>query len=188
MITKMKKHAQASFKTRPKRKLPEDLIAPEAMAQWTIQSSYMAHKTASPQVRAVAHRADQPDLVLSGGQDGQVLLYSVENSKVQRNFTGHKKPINALLYHPSREVVVSASDDKTVRMWIDRSLLFPRSFVDERPTVFKQHSGEVKGLSLQPCGDYFVSCATDNTWSFYDIASARVVQSFDAGLAGKGGR
>ena len=57
-----------------------------------------------------------------------------------------------------------------------------KSLIGERPTVFKQHTGEVKGLSLQPCGDYFVSCAKDNTWSFYDISSARVLQTFNAGL------
>lgn len=182
MVTKMKKHAQASFKTRPKRKLPEDLCTPEDMSKWEVKASYTAHKTASPLVKAVAYRADQPDLVLSGGSDGQVLLYNVEEHKVQRNFTGHKKAVNSLIYHPTRDVVISGSDDKTVRMWVDSMFSYEFSCIDERPTVFKHHTGEVKGLSLQPCGDYFVSCATDNTWSFYDIASTRVIQSFDAGL------
>ena len=66
MVTKMAKKAKESFKTRPKRKIPEDLCTPEVMQQWKVASSYTAHKTASPVVNAIAQRAEQPDLVLSG--------------------------------------------------------------------------------------------------------------------------
>ena len=119
MVTKMAKKAKESFKTRPKRKIPEDLCTPEVMQQWKVANSYTAHKTASPAVNAIAQRAEQPDLVLSGGADGQVLLYNVAERKVQRNYTGHKKAVNSVILHPTREVVVSCSDDKTVRMWVD---------------------------------------------------------------------
>lgn len=121
MMTKMEKKAKESFKTRPKRKIPDDLCTPEAMKEWKVVDSYTAHKTASPVVNCLAQRAEQPDLVLSGGQDGQVLLYSVSDHKVQRNFTGHKKAVNAVVLHPARDVVISASDDKTVRLWVDGS-------------------------------------------------------------------
>lgn len=119
MMTKMKNHAKASFKTRPKRVIPEDLSTVEEIGKWEVKDSYSAHKTAAPIVKVVTHRMDQPGRVLSGGSDGQVLLYDLEEHKVHRNFTGHKKCVNSLIYHPTREVVVSASDDKTVRMWVD---------------------------------------------------------------------
>ena len=100
----------------------EDKISDEIMAkkEWKVVASYTAHKTASPAVKCVAQRAEQPDLVLSGGEDGQVLLYSVTERKVRRNFTGHKKAVNSVVLHPTREVVISGSDDKTVRLWVDR--------------------------------------------------------------------
>lgn len=120
MMAKMEKKAKESFKTRPKRKIPDDLCTPEAMKEWKVVASYTAHKTASPAVKCVAQRAEQPDLVLSGGEDGQVLLYSVTERKVRRNFTGHKKAVNSVVLHPTREVVISGSDDKTVRLWVDR--------------------------------------------------------------------
>ena len=116
---KMKKHGKASYKTRSKRVVSESVCSPEEMGKWAIQSSYKAHKTSGPVVNAVCHRESQPERILSGGSDGQVLLYNVNESKVERNYTGHKKAVNALIYHPSRDVVVSASDDKTVRMWVD---------------------------------------------------------------------
>ena len=130
----MTKCAKESFKTRPKRTLPADLCTEESMATWTPQLSYTAHKTAHPVVNAIAHRSSQPNLVFTAGADNQVavfdgdnaqvLLYDIAENKIARRFTGHTKSVNALLLHPSRDVVVTASDDKTIRMWIDRSRLF----------------------------------------------------------------
>ena len=90
------------------------------MKEWKEVQSYTAHKTTHPTVHALAQHVSHPDQVLSGGADGQVLLYDVAESKITRRFTGHTKSVNALLWHPERELVISASDDKTVRMWIDR--------------------------------------------------------------------
>lgn len=107
------------------------------MATWSPQLSYTAHKTAHPIVNAIAHRGSQPNLVLSAGSDNQVgvdcspypqvLLYDVSENKIARRFTGHTKSVNALLLHPTRDVVVTASDDKTIRMWVDRSCSLTRS-------------------------------------------------------------
>ena len=121
MLAKMTKKAKESFKTRPKRSMPADLCSEESMKEWKNQQSYTAHKTAHPVVNVLAQRASQPDQVLSGGADGQILLYDVSASKIARRFTGHTKSVNALIMHPERDIVVSASDDKTIRMWIDRS-------------------------------------------------------------------
>ena len=48
--------------------------------------------------------------------------------------------------------------------------------------MFKHHTAEVTGVTLQPCGEFFCSCSHDSTWCFYDIPSARVVQTVACGL------
>ena len=100
------------------RRIPEGQMFCEACAgvvdEPLQESAYMNKHIVLP-----AQRAEQPELVLSGGADGQVLLYNVAERKVQRNYTGHKKAVNSVILHPTREVVVSCSDDKTVRMWVD---------------------------------------------------------------------
>lgn len=119
MIGKMTKFAKASFKARPKRQIPDDLCTEETMAKWTAQASYTSHKTATPVVNVIAQRPSQPDRILSGGADGQVLLYDLEAKKIARRFTGFTAGVNALILHPEREVVVAAGNDKTVRLWVN---------------------------------------------------------------------
>lgn len=119
MLAKMTKKAKESFKTRPKRSIPADLCTEDVMKDWKEVQSYSAHKTTQPTVKVVAQHVSHPNQVLSGGADGQVLLYDVAESKITRRFTGHTKSVNALLWHPDRELVISASDDRSVRLWID---------------------------------------------------------------------
>lgn len=121
MLSKMTRHAKESFKTRPKRVIPADLATAEAIGGWKLQSTYSAHQTAHPRVNALRISARSPDLVLSGGEDGQVLLFDAAQQRVERRFEGHSKPVSAVLLAEAgagaARVVVSASLDRTVRVW-----------------------------------------------------------------------
>lgn len=119
MVSKMTRRAKENFKTRPKRQIPEDLASTEDLARWSLRSTYSAHKTAHPRVNALRISAVSDDLILSGGEDHQVLLYNVAAQKIEQNFAGHSKPISGLLLleNASSRVVVSASLDRTVRIW-----------------------------------------------------------------------
>ena len=119
MLSKMTRRAKESFKTRPTRVIPADLATAESISQWSLQSTYSAHKTAHPRVNALRISAVSPDLILSGGDDGQVLLYDASNQRVERRFEGHAKPVSSalLVEAGSARVVVSGSLDRTVRVW-----------------------------------------------------------------------
>lgn len=117
-MSKMTRRAKENFKTRPKRQIPEDLASAEDLARWSLQSTYSAHKTSHPRVNALRISAVSDDLVLSGGEDHQVLLYNVAAQKIEQSFTGHSKPISGLLLlENASRVVVSSSLDRTVRIW-----------------------------------------------------------------------
>ena len=188
MLSKMTRHAKESFKTRPKRVIPADLASSADISRWSQQSTYEAHKTTHPRVNSLRVSGQNPNWVLSGGEDHQVLLYDVSSQRVERRFEGHSKPVRSVLLVESgnSRAVVSGSEDRTVRVWQDGGLGGSDRRVEERPTILRVHSGEVTGLALQPTGAFFVSCGRDGVWAFYDLAAGRLVQT--VGTAGGAGR
>jgi len=39
--------------------------------------------------------------------------------------------------------------------------------------TFKDHSGEVTGVSVHATGDYIVTASADKTWSLYDLTNGK---------------
>jgi len=64
----------------------------------------------------VAIAEDNSKFVSCGG-DKQFFLWDVTTAQVIRKFVGHDRKVNAVCYGPNEEVVLSASHDKTVRIW-----------------------------------------------------------------------
>lgn len=60
--------------------------------------------------------------IVTGGDDGRAYLWCLSTGKLLRKFgrmwgPGHRKRVNAVAVPPGQSTVVSASDDKTVRVW-----------------------------------------------------------------------
>lgn len=53
----------------------------------------------------------------SCGGDKHFFLWDVSTGQVIRKFVGHDRKVNSLAYGPNEEVLISASHDKTVRVW-----------------------------------------------------------------------
>lgn len=66
-------------------------------------------------------------------------------------------------------MVISASADKTIRLW---------SIYSERKQVkLEFHKESVTGVSMHPLGDYLLSCSEDKQWVFSDMKTGTVLQS-----------
>ena len=56
--------------------------------------------------------------LVSGGEDGTVMLWSVEDGTPGPVLTGHSGPVTAVDISPDDRLIASGSEDGTVRLWI----------------------------------------------------------------------
>lgn len=72
-------------------------------------------------------------------------------------------------------VVISGSDDKTVRIWGEDD-----AGKWKAKGSITGHKGEITGLGLHPSGKFVAAGSTDSTWSLYDIGEAKSVATYSA--------
>lgn len=163
VVGKMIATSEELSQQRKQRTLPADLKSPEAMTSISHKSTYPIH---TAPIRSIASSPAVSSLVLTGSDDGTANLFSKD--KVIATLRTGTKPVNSVLFHSSYDLAFTGSDDSTIKFW---SLSNPSNAI----RTLNIHTGEVTGLSLQPSGDYLVSCSSDKSWAFSDINTGVVL-------------
>jgi pre-mRNA-processing factor 19 len=182
IVQRMQEIAKTLSKTRKKREFPG--LAPVAdVKKFTCVGSHPIHQSTAPGILCLdVHKTDNSRIV-TGGVDTQVILFDAENEKLAQKLQGHSKKVNAVAFHPTKDVVLSASADCTVRVWDctgDNNWKAPYTCAH----VIRKHKGEVTDLSLHPLGDYFLTSSLDNSWALHELMTGRCVRhvkDLDAG-------
>jgi pre-mRNA-processing factor 19 len=150
---------------RKKRQIPATLASADAIERYTQLSSHPLHKTAKPGILASDINPDK-DWILTGGADGQVVVFDRPAGQIRATLTGHSKKVNAVKFVPKSDILLSASSDKTVRLWKGSD-----EGAYECLHVLRDHAADVRAITLHATNHYFVTASTDKTWGFYDLAS-----------------
>eukprot|EP00891_Asterochloris_glomerata_P000503 jgi/Astpho2/503/e_gw1.00011.36.1_t len=85
----------------------------------------------------------------------------VKSANLQKTFKGHTMSVSNLALHPTKPIVVTASDDRSWKMWH-----LPRG---DLIMAGEGHKDWVAGISFHPKGTHLASGAGDSTvklWSF----------------------
>eukprot|EP00744_Colponema_vietnamica_P007814 GILI01011195.1.p1 GENE.GILI01011195.1~~GILI01011195.1.p1 ORF type:complete len:515 (-),score=148.05 GILI01011195.1:117-1661(-) len=169
---------------RKKRPMPADLASSEDIAAMAEVSSNPVHKASKPGITCVdvnvvdaanglggAAENNGDNLILSGGNDGDVVLFNRGTGKVLHKMEGHGKRVTDVLFHNARlDTCFSASADSTVRVWRADSPADSVSF--SCAATFKEHKDEVTGVAIHPSGDLLLTASLDGSWAFLDLTSA----------------
>lgn len=154
----------ALSKGRRKRAVPESLATVEQLAAFTLLSSAPLHKTTQGGICSIDINPGHDHIVATGGADATIQLYDQKQQRVLGGLEGHSKRINTVQYLSST-VLLSASADKTARVWSGQEGEY------NCKAVLRDHSADVVGITAHPSWRYFVTASQDGSWCFYDLES-----------------
>jgi WD40 repeat protein len=86
-----------------------------------------------------------------------------------RNLAGHYFGVEAVAIAPDGKRAISASADKTLKIWDTDTGIEQRTLTG--------HTGEVRGVAIAPDGLTAISASEDNTLKIWDIETGRELQT-----------
>ncbi|XP_041029811.1 pre-mRNA-processing factor 19, partial [Carcharodon carcharias] len=179
IIQKLQDKATVLTTERKKRgkTVPEELVRGEDLSKYRQVASHVGlHSASVPGILALDLCPSDTAKVLTGGADKNVVVFDKNSEQILATLKGHGKKVTSVVFHPSENIVFSASPDTTIRIWS----VSATSCVQ----VVRAHEGAVTGLSLHATGDYLLSASDDQYWAFSDIRTGRVLTKVTDEAAG----
>lgn len=173
MIQRMTDISKSLSRTRKHRHFPS--LAPIAdVKRFTCTGAHSAHQSTAPGILCLdVHKTDD-DRILTGGVDNQVILFNRTKEKTVQKLLGHTKKVGCVLFHPTKEVVLSTSQDATCRVWVCNGSDWEGQYSCAH--VVRRHKAEVTEVSIQPLGDYFCTSSRDKSWALHDLGNGRCIR------------
>ncbi|GAA99166.1 hypothetical protein E5Q_05858, partial [Mixia osmundae IAM 14324] len=161
--------------TRKKRKPAADWATPTDVKAFAPKEVIPSMHSAKPAGITALDIARDSNLVLTGGNDKHAQIYDRKAGKILATLKGHTKKVTAALFVDSDasldlpKHVITASADKSIRIWSapDAGSKSKASYVVQ--ATLTDHTSDVTGLAIHPCGSLFASASLDGTWILYDL-------------------
>jgi WD40 repeat protein/serine/threonine protein kinase len=104
---------------------------------------------------AVRRAVFSPDgkLLVSGGDDGKVIVWDFARRERIATFADHTDVVNAVAFSPDGKWIASGSYDQTVIVWNAARL--------EKEVALNEHRGRIGALGFSPDGRLLASASTD---------------------------
>ncbi|TMW58849.1 hypothetical protein Poli38472_006994 [Pythium oligandrum] len=143
------------------------------LSTWTVKSSHTIHDSDKPGILSLAIDAKQQDRIATGGVDKHVKVFNTTTQQLSATLSGHSKKVNDVEFHPSADLLVSASQDKTVKVW---SATEGGNYAAVH--TLGGHDDAVTSVSIHATGDYVISASTDASWGFHDIRTGKLLAHY----------
>lgn len=99
--------------------------------------------------------------------DKTAIVFDRDTQAQVATLSGHTKRVTDACFHPTRELLLTASVDKTARVWQAQEEEAGGGY--NVAHVLDDHDGEVVGATVHATGDFMATASKDKSWAFYDI-------------------
>lgn len=90
--------------------------------------------------------------------------------------SGHRSPVTRVIFHPVFSVMVSASEDATIKVWDYETGDFERTL--------KGHTDSVQDISFDHSGKLLASCSADMTIKLWDFQGFECIRTMHGKVEG----
>ncbi|ODN02101.1 POC1 centriolar protein A [Orchesella cincta] len=102
------------------------------------------------------------ETVYSAGTDGFIMSWNFRRETRALRFEGHEKPVNEVALSKDGDLMISASDDSTVRIWVP---IIKGDFLS-----LKAHSAAVQSACFNPVEtSQFATCSNDKSVKLWSV-------------------
>jgi len=155
-------------KARKKRVISENLASAEKLTEYKNTKSYPIHSSTDPGIVAIDVHPVNSNLLLTGGKDGNGVIFDKESEKKLVTFDQHSKRITDVAFMPSTSDsnirAVTCSADNNAFLWT-----FDTANGNKELSYAMTHDSEVVGCSLHPINQYMATGCRNGSWKFHDI-------------------
>ncbi|GIX65611.1 pre-mRNA-processing factor 19, putative [Babesia caballi] len=177
-VTRIEELAKALMAERKKRDVSQVTPAAE-IAQFRLTGDFRTHSSTTPGILSVAldefSAKEGRSACYTGGADGGVIYFDLASGKTLARTMSHMKAVNSVVSHPFSSIVVSGSDDKTMRVWRGVDAV-EGDYELKCAYVVKSSKAPITSLSLHVSGEYFLGAGRDGLWHLVELESGRVVK------------
>ncbi len=99
--------------------------------------------------------------MLTGGDDGSLILWSFESGQPVRSFKGHSARVTSLAISPDGKQAASVSEDNSVLVWNIATASLNNNFTG--------HTAPIYGVAFAPDGSHILSASWDGTLRLWDL-------------------
>lgn len=167
VISKIQSTQERLSATRRKRPVPEEWATGETIASY-IPKSTLQTQHAGGTALAV-HEAG--DLVLVGGSDGVVDVFSVARSQVLQTISAGSGTVTSAAWAGERAILSTSKGQVSVKDATSGSDL----------GAFTAHGGAVTAVAVHPSGELFASASVDGSYAIYDLETMNVATQVSTG-------